>query len=583
MNASEMVLDQEGISALPVPETVGQHQHALFSGLAAAALLSACGGGGSGGGSPTPTPIPTSPPTPSPTPGPVPISANEAARFLMQASLGATRTHIARVQTLGYSAWLDEQLAVPASTSRWDWLVSKGLNDISYKNSQAGFDATSWRKLISSSDTLRQRVTLALSEVIVVSINGLVGGAGWKAFGAAGFLDMLEANCFGNYRALLQMVSTSPAMGLYLTFRGNVKYNPSTGALPDENYARELMQLFTIGLLQLNADGTPKLSNGVPIETYTLDDITGLARVFTGWDFDLAGGTTSTPDFMRRPMAQVASRHETGASSFLGSTVAAGLNGADALTAALDTIFAHPNIAPFISRQLIQRLVTSNPSSAYVARVSAVFNNDGTGTKGNLKAVTKAIVLDDEARNSTNLSNPQFGKVREPMLRFLAWARAFNASSATDTWSIGDTSDPATKLAQSPLRSGSVFNFFRPGYVPPNSGIASAGLVAPEFQLANESSVVGYVNFMQTAVSHGGGVGDLVADYSGLLSLADNATSLLDEINLLLAAGQLSETTLVRLRSAVGTMPSGTDTTRSKRIYAALTLVLAAPEFIILK
>ena len=586
MNDTETVVDRLEITLSPIPKTASRYPSALFGGMATSAALSACGGG-SGGSSlaPTPaaTPAATTPTTPLLTPGPVPISANEAARFLMQASLGATRTHIARVQTLGYSAWLDEQLAVPASTSRWDWLVSKGLNDISYKNSQAGFDATAWRKLISSPDTLRQRVTLALSEIIVVSINGLVGGAGWKAFGAAGFLDMLEANCFGNYRALLQQVSTSPAMGLYLTFRGNIKYNAAIGALPDENYARELMQLFTIGLLQLNPDGTPKLNNGVPVETYTLDDITGLARVFTGWDFDLAGGTTITPDFMRRPMAQVASRHETGASSFLGNTVAAGLNGADALTAALDIIFAHPNIAPFFSRQLIQRLVTSNPSAAYVGRVTAVFNNDGTGTKGNLKAVTKAVLLDDEARNSANLNNPQFGKVREPMLRFMAWARAFGATSPNDTWSIGDTSDPATRLAQSPLRSGSVFNFFRPGYVPPNSSIAAAGLVAPEFQLANESSVVGYVNFMQAAVSHSGGVGDLLADYSNLLPLADNATSLLDEINLLLAAGQLSETTLVRLRSAVSSMASGTDAVRSKRIYAALTLVLAAPEFIVLK
>ncbi len=584
MNDTDTMVDRPDIYVSPMPETVSRYQPALFGSMATAAALSACGGGGSSlASTPVPTTIPTTPTTPLPPPAPVPISANEAARFLMQASIGANRTQIARVQTLGYSAWLDEQLALPGSTSRWDWLVSKGLNDIGYKNSQAGFDATSWRKLISSPDTLRQRVTLALSEIIVVSINGLVGGAGWKAFGAAGFLDMLEANCFGNYRTLLQMVSTSPAMGLYLTFRGNVKYNPTTGALPDENFARELMQLFTIGLLQLNTDGTPKLINGAPTETYTLDDITGLARVFTGWDFDLAGGTTSTPDFMRRPMAQVASRHETGASSFLGSTVAAGLNGADALTAALDIIFAHPNIAPFFSRQLIQRLVTSNPSAAYVARVTSVFSNDGTGTKGNLKAVTKAVLLDEEARSNANLNNPQFGKVREPMLRFLAWARAFGATSPTDTWSIGDTSDPSTKLAQSPLRSGSVFNFFRPGYVPPNSSIAAAGLVAPEFQLANESSVVGYVNFMQAAVSHSGGVGDLLADYSNLLPLADNATSLLDEINLVLAAGQLSETTLVRLRSAVSSMASGTDATRSKRIYAALTLALAAPEFIVLK
>lgn len=550
---------------------------AVAGALTGTLALAACGGGSA---AVTSTPGPTPPPVP---PTPAPISAAEAARFLMQASMGANRAQIARVQSVGYAAWLDEQFALPASGSRWDWLVSKGYDAIANKNSQAGFDASSWRKLISAPDTLRQRVTLALSEIIVVSINGLVGGGGWKAFGAAGFLDMLETNCYGDYRNLLQLVSTSPAMGLYLTYRGNVKYNPVTGALPDENYAREIMQLFTVGLLQLNTDGTPKMQNGGALETYAQDDITGLARIFTGWNFDLSSGNTSTPDFMRKPMLQIASGHETGASSFLGSTVPAGLSGAEALKMALDIIYAHPNVAPFISRQLIQRLVTSNPLPAYVARVAAVFNNDGTGVKGNLKAVIKAILLDDEARNKSNLSNPQFGKVREPVLRFLTWARAFNASSATDTWALGDTSDPAKKLGQSPSRSPSVFNFFRPGYVPPGSAIAAAALVAPEFQIINESSVVGYLNFMQNAVARTGGVGDLLADYTALLPLADNATSLLDEINLLLAAGQISEATMSMLRSAVGSMPSGSDAARNKRIHAALTLVLAAPEFIVLK
>lgn len=547
-------------------------------GVGSAMLLSACGGSASNQAS---SDLPTATPTP-PVNSNNSISDTEAARFLAQASVGSTRSDIVQVQSLGYSAWLDAQFAMPASTSRWDWLVSKGFNDISFRSSQAGFDASAWRKLIISPDTLRQRITLALSEMIVVSVTGLVGG-GWRAFAAAGFMDLLEANCFGNYRNLLQVVSTSPAMGEYLTYRGNAKFNASTGALPDENYARELMQLFTIGLLQLNQDGSLKLNNGVPIETYSQDDISGLARIFTGWDFDFASSGANTPDFIRRSMTQVPSRHETGASSFLGKTVAAGLSGADALTAALDIIFAHPNVAPFVSMQLIQRLVTSNPSSAYVGRVAAVFNNDGKGVKGNLQAVIRAILLDDEARNVRNLSNPQFGKVREPMLRFLAWARAFNANSASDSWAIGDTSDPAKRLGQSPLRSSSVFNFFRPGYVPPNTSIASAALVAPEFQITNESSVVGYVNYMQTVVSQGGGVGDLKADYSSLLPLADNAGNLLAEINLVLAAGQLSAATLTSLSNAVATMPSGSDSNRTKRIYAALTLVLAAPEFIVLK
>ena len=545
--------------------------------VAALASLTACGGAGS---LPALPGIPA--PTPSPTPPPTAISANEAARFLFQAAMGAPRSEIANVQRLGYAGWLDAQFAMPASGTRWDWLVSNGYAASTFRNSQAGFDSASWRKLIISPDTLRQRVTLALSEIIVVSVAGLVGG-GWKAFTAAGYLDMLEANCFGDYRTLLQLVSTSPAMGEYLTFRGNAKYNAATGALPDENYAREVMQLFSIGLQQLNLDGTPKLFNGAPIETYTLDDITGLARIFTGWDFDFAGGNASTPDFVRRSMMQIPSRHETGASTFLGSTVPAGLSGADALKAALDIIYAHPNVAPFISSQLIQRLVTSNPSPAYVSRIATVFNNDGKGVKGNLKAVIRAILLDDEARNPANLTNPKFGKVREPMLRFLAWARAFNANSSSDTWQLGDTSDPATRLGQSPLRSPTVFNFFRPGYVPPNSSIGSANLTAPEFQITNESSVVGYVNYMQAAVSRVSGINDVIGNYSNLLPLADDAASLLDELNTVLAAGQLSLGTLTNLRNAVGTMPAGSDANRLKRIYAALTLVLAAPEFIVLK
>jgi uncharacterized protein (DUF1800 family) len=251
------------------------------------------------------------------------------------------------------------------------------------------------------------------------------------------------------------------------------------------------------------------------------------------------------------------------------------------LKIALDALFAHPNIAPNISRQLILRLVTSNPTPAYVARVAAVFSNDGSGVKGNLKAVVKAILLDNEARSSARLGDPNFGKQREPILRLTAWARATAATSSADAWTIGNTSDPATRLAQSPLRSGSVFNFFRPGYVPPNSAIGSAGLVAPEFQITNESSVVGYLNFMQTTVSKG--VGDVKADYTALMPLADTAQALLDELNVVMAAGQLSAATLAVMKAALDSMPAATDPARLNRIYAALVLVLAAPEFIIQK
>jgi uncharacterized protein (DUF1800 family) len=539
--------------------------------LASAALLSACGGGGgSTGGSGSTAPVISAPP----------VTEIQASRFLAQASTSATREQIARVSAIGYAAWIDEQMAMPPSQNRWDWLVAKGFNAAANIFTQNGFDSVVWYKLINAPDTLRQRVTFALSEIIVVGIDGLVG-AGWQAFSAAQFLDLLEAQCFGNFRTLLENVSTSAAMGQYLTYRGNTKYNAKTGALPDENYARELMQLFSIGLIKLNPDGTPLTVNGVQQETYTLDDITGLARVFTGWDFDLSTSKTDTPDFLRRPMTQVDSRHETGASTFLGATVPAGLNGAQSLKAALDIIFAHPNVAPFICRQLIQRLVTSNPTPAYVQRVASVFLNDGKGVKGNLGAVVKALLLDDEARNAANLSNPQSGKLREPVLRLLAWARAYKLSSVSGNWSIGNTSDPATRLGQSPSRSSSVFNFFRPGYLPPNSAIGAASLVAPEFQITNESTVVGYVNFMQRLVSLGNT--DLIPDYSSLLPLAENAPALLKEINIVLAAGQISDETLNNIATAINTMPTGTDARKNNRIYAALTLVLAAPEFLVIK
>ncbi|MES2102518.1 MAG: DUF1800 domain-containing protein [Pseudomonadota bacterium] len=563
------------------PSIISSIRPGAAAGIGASLLLAACGGG-----SDTATPVMAAQAkslAASPRGAAAAISDADASRFLAQASMGASRAQIAQVQQLGYSGWLDAQFALPASTSRWDWLLVKGMNAATYRNTEAGFDACSWRKLLSSPDTLRQRMTLALSEITVVAIDGLVN-SGWRAFSAAAYLDLLETNVFGNYRTLLGQISTSAPMGQFLTFRGNVKYNPTTGALPDENYARELMQLFSIGLQQLNPDGTPRLVDGATQDTYGQNDITGLARVFTGWDFDMAGHDASTPDFLRRPMIQIPSRHETGASSFLGTTIPAGLPGAAALKTALDWIFAQANVGPFISRQLIQKLVTSNPSPAYVARVAAVFNNDGSGVKGNLKAVIKALLLDAEARTSPTSPGgiaPSAGKLREPMLRFIAWARAYSANSAADTWLVGDTSDPGKRLGQSPLRSPSVFNFFRPGYVPPNSAIASASLVAPEFQITNESSVVGYVNYMQRAVSKG--VSDVVADYSSLLPLADNAQNLLDEINTVLAAGQVGSDNLALMRSAINGMPSGSDSRRYNRIYAALTLVLAAPEFIVLK
>lgn len=546
--------------------------------LAGTVLLEACGGGSTAAESPTLfSSISLHRAEPGTT---LAMTEVSAARFLAQASMGANRAQIAAVIAMGYSGWIDAQFVLPQSTARWDWLVAKNFDAAINQNTENGFDASAWRKLLTAPDTLRQRITQALSEITVVAIDGLVG-SGWRAFSAAAYLDLVEANAFGNYRTLLGQLSTSAPMGQFLTFRGNVKYNPITGALPDENYARELMQLFSIGLVKLNSDGTARLVNGQPQDTYQLDDITGLARVFTGWDFDFAGTTAATPAFLRRPMQMIAGRHETAASSFLGTTIAAGVSGVDSLKRALDVIFAHPNVAPFISRQLIQKLITSNPSPDYVARVATVFRDDGLGVAGNLQAVIKTLLLDTEARQPDPALAASYGKLREPILRFAGWARAFNVGSVNDAWNVGNTSDPGTALGQSPGRAPSVFNFFRPGYVPPNSPIGKALLVAPEFQITNESSVVGYVNYMQRAVALG--VGDVKPDYSTLMPLADNAAALLAEINVVLAAGQIGPDNLAMLVSAVNGMVRGTDVARLNRIHAAVTLVLAAPEFLVQK
>ena len=521
-----------------------------------------------------------------------PRSPAEAARFLAQATMGINRSQIGILQKLGYAAWLRQQFAIPLQESRYNWMAThndpdtgKPFTHPDFKFNQDGFDAAAWRKLLSGPDSLRQRVVLALSEIMVVSIDGL--DAYWPQFRAAAYLDLLETHAFGNYRNLLQAISTNPAMGQYLTFLGNQKFDPATGANPDENYAREILQLFTIGLRELNIDGTPKLVNGATVETYKQTDISQLARVFTGWEWDAPSVDDSIqPAFARRPMKQVAEQHETGASTFLGGTVPAGLNGADSLTKALDIIFANPNVAPFISRQLIQRLVTSNPIPAYVARVASVFNNNGSGVKGDMKAVISAILLDNEARNSANLTNPQFGKVREPILRFTAWARAFNVTSANGTWDPGWVRSADWGLGQAPLHAPSVFNFFRPGYVPPNSAVATAGLVAPELQLTNETSVIGFINFMQNKVytysTFAPAVDkdkNLSVDYTRLKQLAPDPTALVSEVNLLLTANQLSTATLNTIGNAIADITNN----MNNRVYAAVLLVLASPEFIVSK
>lgn len=561
----------------------------------AGVVLSACGGGGAGGGG-TASSIASSTATSSvsasatsssqssvalssssassssSSSSPGTISVAQAAGFLAQASLASTSADIAQVQQLGYSGWLDAEIAKPQGTGLVEMLKAKGLDDIAYKNNVAGIDNVLWKRLLTGSDALRLRVALALSEIVVVSSN--LAGVRYRQFAMAYYWGILEANAFGRYRDLLEQVSRAPAMGAWLTYRGNRK--ASGDSLPDENYAREIMQLFSIGVYQLNLDGSLKLSNDKPIETYNQTDVSQLARVFTGWDLDPTQGTKDTPDASYHPMVQTAKYHESGTKTFLGTTIPANTDGETSLQLALDTLMAHPNMAPFISRQLIQRLVTSNPAPEYVARVAAVFNNNGAGVKGDLTAVVRAILLDPAARSSARLSDVSFGKLREPMLRFIQWARTFNYVDASDTWAIGDTSDPATRLGQSPLRSSSVFNFYRPGYVPLSNTIGQR--TVPEFQITTETSVAGYINYMQNAISKG--VAGNQANYSTWLPLVNDSATLLAQLNLVLAANQISAGRLANFKTALDSIDTSGATGRNNRLYAAILLVMSCPEYL---
>lgn len=580
---------------------------------AATAALAACGGGGGGSGGEPEEPA-IVPVVNFPTDGYsslAPADDTQAARFLQQAQFSSTRNEIAALRAEGYPMWLARQFQTPLRSSGVAWLNARGYganNTHTYYFNTYPADFMIWSQLLSGPDMMRKRCALALSEMFVSSMSS--AEFTWRSHAYGSWWDMLVRNAFGNFRQLLEDVTLHSAMGWFLNTKGNQKEDPSRGRVPDENYAREVMQLFTIGLVQLNLDGTPRLSGGRPIDSYTQDDVTNLARVFTGWDFDTSDGVRITPPgasytvesaaFTSKPMSLRESRHSTLEARFLGAVVPAGTPGRDALRIAMDTLFNHPNVGPFFARQMIQRLVTSDPSPAYVERVARKFNDNGRGVRGDLQAVWIAILLDDEARGSASLASARQGKLREPMLRFIQWARTFSVTSAAGSWKIFDLANAGTQLGQSPLRSPSVFNFFRPGYVPPGTAMANNGATAPEFQLVNETSVGGYLNFMQGVIERGincpnpavpeaawnNYAYDVRANYANELALVLNAGALVDHLNLVLAAGQISGTTrnlMVNALESTALNASSNADARNRRVWAAILMVMACPEYLIQK
>jgi len=615
-DAPERAAAPGGADAVPTVGRSPDHgsSRPMFQSLTAAtsasAALIACGGGGGD------APAAVGPAIPGVDTGGHQYTAAstdaDAARFLQQAQFASGLSDIAAVRGSGYAPWLGQQFAQPLGPTGWDWLEARGYSAVdlnSYFFSNYPADFMIWSQLLGGQDAVRRRMGLALSEFFVVSLT--TAEFTWRSHAIAHYWDTLVRHAFGNFRQLLEDVTLHPAMGYFLNTKGNQKENTTTGRVPDENYAREVMQLFSIGLYQLNLDGTEKTgSDGKRIETYTQSDVTQLARVFTGYDFDRSDGvkitvpgqtyTIETRDFARKPMLLTESRHSTLAATFLGTTVPAGTPGAAALKTALDTLFNHPNVGPFFARQMIQRLVTSQPSPGYVQRVATAFNDNGSGVRGDLRAVWAAILLDDEARGPQSLANPAHGKLREPMLRFVQWARSFGATSAAGSWKIFDLGGSANQLGQSPLRAPSVFNFFRPGYVPPATALAEAQATAPEFQLVNETSVGGYLNFMQNVILRGincpeptvpqaaytNYVYDVKATYTAEFALVTDAAALVRHLSLVLAAGQVSAATQTLMVNALNATPvtaASTDTVKLNRVAAAVLMVMACAEYLIQK
>ena len=543
---------------------------------------------------------------------------NSAARFLAQTTFGPRTGDVATVVTRGISGWISDQMALPATSqlaaTRADAAAfpppHTGLpSDQSYLAvTPAARQAAWWKIALTAPDQLRQRVAFALSEIFVVSEQDTVLRAQSEAL--AHYYDLLAADAFGNFRQLLSDVTLSPVMATYLTYIQNQPGNATTGTSPDENYAREVQQLFTVGLVRLQPDGTIQLSSSAqPIPTYNQATISQTAKVFTGWSFaNVANFTAQPPDTKPggaadssgwlNPIVAYENEHDESAKVVIDGTIPAGQTAEQDLKAMLDQLFNDGNTGPFFCRQLIQRLVTSNPSPGYVYRVAQVFANDGTGTRGNLSAVVTAVLTDYEARAATAAANVGFGKIKEPLIRVTGFFRALNASAPNgrylDSYYYDPRGgyDPSSLLAipefflgEGALQSPNVFNFFSPDYTVPGP-VAAAGLVAPEMALATDSFSLNLMNEFSyyllrdftTLPAPNGGLPSpfLVLDYSAFLPVASDSSALLDALNLSFCGGNLSAATRAQVTTALAALSP--NTIASERVASAVFWIVCSPD-----
>ena len=551
--------------------------------------LTACGGGGSSGaGSATTTATSTTPTTTTTTT--TTVDPVDAARLLDQATFGVTASDIAHVQSIGIDAYISEQFAYPPTQyTGYSYTPHTAPTSCSGDGSNPP-DAASlcareqyspfqvqldfFTHALNNPDQLRQRVAFALSQIMVVSSVQI-----YEAYGLASFENILLNDALGNYRTLLQDVTLSPTMGAYLDMANSDQTNPQNGTVPNQNYARELMQLFSIGLVELNPDGTQQLGDtGAPIPTFTGTTIDGLAAVFTGWTYPPLSGASSqwtNPINYNGTMVSFPNHHQAGTKTLLnGYTVPAGQTPEQDLGNALDDIFNHPNVGPFISQQLIQHLVTSNPSTAYVARVAAVFANNGVGVRGDLSAVVRAILEDPEARGPTPATN-EFGHLREPALFITSTLRSLGGQSD------GELPRSASSAMGQPIYSPeTVFSFYPPSYQIP--GTQTLG---PEFGIQNSATALARSNFINTVIMQGGAAADpTVTGSTGTsinltaLSSAPTTAAMIAQLNQTLMHGSLpSDATNIILTAA--DVAAGTSTNSLAAARAACYLILTSAQY----
>lgn len=496
------------------------------------------------------------------------ITAAAAARLLDQATFGPTLSDIQHVQKIGFDAWLDEQFSAPVSTMPPipisplpDVCAAKGTGAV------ACAENSWWQAAINGPDQLRQRVAFALSQLFVVSTLSETGES------IPGMHNALASNAFGNFRTLMHDVTLQPAMGDYLNMLNSGK--PPAGAIANENFAREMLQLFTTGTYMLNQDGTLALDgHGNPVPVYTQAQIQAFARAYTGWTFGVSGGgparTFPTTRNWYEPMASFDAQHDSNSKLLLnGQVLPAGQTAVQDLDGALDNIFQHANVGPFVCRQLIQHLVTSAPSPGYIKRVAIVFADNGSGIRGDLRAVVKAILLDPEARAGDTDPAVDGGHLREPLLFMTAMARAFGFKNKNAAGSYYALSSYTSALGQEPYRASSVFNFFPPDYVVPGTT-----LNAPEFGIENVATVVQRLTLADAIVKNA--ITDFTVDFSDSSSwgkLAANPDDLVDSLNVLLMHSQMPSAMRTTILNAITPLTSPAQRVR----FAVFLIITSSP------